>query len=70
METVCFYVVRAEMLWATYSVDGQFCTGVCEEMTWARKAEESPMLEAVARKRLVKTQQAEGLAGTMVKCRD
>jgi hypothetical protein len=36
----------------------QFCTGVCEEGTSAREAEESPLLEAVARERLVKTQQA------------
>jgi hypothetical protein len=32
-----------------------FCTGGCEERTWAREAEESPLLEAVARERLVKT---------------
>jgi hypothetical protein len=36
----------------------QFPTGVCEERTWAREAEESPLLEAVARERLVKTLQA------------
>jgi hypothetical protein len=35
----------------------EFRTGGCEDKTWAREAEESPMLEAVARKRL-KTQQA------------
>jgi hypothetical protein len=34
-----------------------------------REAEESPMLEAVANERLVKTQQAgKGLAGAMVFC--
>jgi hypothetical protein len=38
----------------------QFCTGVCE-------AEESPLLEAIVRERLVKTQQAgKGLAGAVV----
>jgi hypothetical protein len=32
----------------------QLCTGVCKERTWAREAEESPLLEAVAREPLVK----------------
>jgi hypothetical protein len=47
----------------------QFCTGVCEEerqlegsrrseRTSAREADESPLLEAVARERLVNTKQA------------
>jgi hypothetical protein len=36
-------------------VQSQFCKGICEERTWAREAEESPLLEAVTRKRLVKT---------------
>jgi hypothetical protein len=36
----------------------KFCTGGCDKRTWARGAEESPLLEAVARERLVKTQQA------------
>jgi hypothetical protein len=31
----------------------------CEERTWVREAEEPPLLEAVAREQLVKTQQAE-----------
>jgi hypothetical protein len=35
-----------------------FCTGVCEEGTGAREAEESPLLKSVTRKRLVKTLQA------------
>jgi hypothetical protein len=35
----------------------EFCTGVCEERTPAREAEESPLLEDVAKERLVKTQQ-------------
>jgi hypothetical protein len=34
-------------------VPSQYCTGVCEERTWAREAEESLLLEAVARERLV-----------------
>jgi hypothetical protein len=33
----------------------QFCTGGCEKRTRAREAEDSPMLEGVARERLVKT---------------
>jgi hypothetical protein len=44
-----------------------FCTRVCEETTREREAEESPLLEAVARERLVKTQQAgKDFAGAMV----
>jgi hypothetical protein len=31
--------------------------GVCEKRTWARETEESPLLEAAARKRLVKTEE-------------
>jgi hypothetical protein len=33
--------------------------GVCEVRTWVRKAEEYPLLEAVANQRLVKIQQVE-----------
>jgi hypothetical protein len=33
----------------------EFCTGGCEEWTWAREDEESPLLAAAARERLVKT---------------
>jgi hypothetical protein len=36
----------------------EFCTGGCDDRTGGREAEESPLLEAVARERLVKTQQA------------
>jgi hypothetical protein len=36
----------------------RFSTGVCEERNWAHEAEESPLLEAVARGRLVKIQEA------------
>jgi hypothetical protein len=44
------------------SEDSEFCLGGCE-------AEDSPLLEAVARERLVKTQQAgKGLVGAMVIC--
>jgi hypothetical protein len=40
---------------------------VCEERTRAREAEESPLLEAIAKERLVKTQQAgKGLADGVV----
>jgi hypothetical protein len=43
--------------------------GVCEERIWAREDEESPLLEAIARERLVKTQQTgKGLAGAVVIC--
>jgi hypothetical protein len=43
--------------------------GGCEDRTYAREAEESPLSEAAARKRLVKTQQAgKGLAGAVVIC--
>jgi hypothetical protein len=44
------------------AVDRQSCIG-----GWAREAEESPLLEAVAKKRLMKKQQAgKGLAGAIV----
>jgi hypothetical protein len=36
----------------------EFCTGVCEQRTWTREADESSVLEAVARERVMKTQQA------------
>jgi hypothetical protein len=60
----------------------EFCMGVCEEKrqlkgsrhsegTWAREAEEVPLIEAVARERPMKTQQGgEDLAGAVVTCRD
>jgi hypothetical protein len=39
-------------------------TGCCEDRTWAREAEKSPLLEAVARERPMKAQQAgKGLSG-------
>jgi hypothetical protein len=41
----------------------EFCTAVYEKRTWACEAEKSPLLEAVTRKRLVKTlKTGEGLA--------
>jgi hypothetical protein len=50
-------------------VSSQFCIGVCKERTSGCKAEESPLLVAVARERLVKRQQAgKGLSGAMVIC--
>jgi hypothetical protein len=75
LETGCFYVVRAEELsWRLLWRPSEFCTGGYEERTWAREAEESPLLEAVVRERLVKTQQAgKGLMGAArcsVNCED
>jgi hypothetical protein len=55
----------------TNSVVRQLCMGGCEDRTSVRKAEESPMLEAIAREELVKTQQVgKGLAGAVVICGD
>jgi hypothetical protein len=66
------YVVRAEELswrqlgWPSL-VSWEYCTGGCEERTWACEAEESPLLEDYARERLVLTQQAgKDLAGAVV----
>jgi hypothetical protein len=43
--------------------------GGCEDRIRAREAEESPLLEAAARERLMKTQQAgKYLAGAVVIC--
>jgi hypothetical protein len=44
---------------ASLAVGREFCTGFCEDRTCVREAEESPLLKAVARERLMKTQQAE-----------
>jgi hypothetical protein len=50
-------------------VDTKFCTVGCEDRTREREAEEYPLLEAVAKERLVKTQQAgKGLAAAMTIC--
>jgi hypothetical protein len=47
----------------------EFSTGSCEDRSWAREAEESPLLEAVARERLMKPQQAgKDSTGTVVIC--
>jgi hypothetical protein len=35
----------------------EFCSGDCDKSTRAREAKESPLLEAVVRERLLKTQQ-------------
>jgi hypothetical protein len=43
--------------------------GSCEERTSAREAQKSPLLEAAARKRRMKIQQAgNGLVGAVVIC--
>jgi hypothetical protein len=36
----------------------EFCTGSCENRTSELEAEKSPLLEAVVRERLIKTQEA------------
>jgi hypothetical protein len=47
----------------------EFSTGGYDKKTRARKAEESPFLEEVAREELVKSQQpGKGIAGTAVIC--
>jgi hypothetical protein len=47
----------------------ELCKGGCEDRTQKREAEEFSLLEAVARERLVKTQQAgKCLAGVAVIC--
>jgi hypothetical protein len=70
LEKECFYVVNAEELpRRQLERPGQFCTEVCQERTLGREAEESPLLETVAREWLVKTQQdGKGLAGAVVIC--
>jgi hypothetical protein len=51
-------------------IEREFCTGGCEERTSGREAKESQLLEAVARERLVKRQQAgKGLVGAVVICK-
>jgi hypothetical protein len=60
METGCFYVVCARDKVSSI----EFCTGGC-----VRKAEESPLLEAVAREWLEKTRKAgKDLAWCVVIC--
>jgi hypothetical protein len=48
-----------DFLTLTNELREEFCMGDCEDRTWAYEAEESPLLEVVARERLLKTQQAE-----------
>jgi hypothetical protein len=51
------------------SVDRHFRTVGCEDRTWAREAEEYPLLETVARERLVNKQQTgKDLPGAVVIC--
>jgi hypothetical protein len=47
----------------------EFCTGGCQDRISAREAEESPLVEAIARERLMKAQQAgkKGLADAVVR---
>jgi hypothetical protein len=53
----------------TKLVERQFCTGGCEERTSACEAEESPLLEVIARERPVKAQRAgKDFAGAVVIC--
>jgi hypothetical protein len=50
-------------------VGRKICTRGCEDRTSSRETEECPLLKAVARERLVKTEQSgKGLAGIMVIC--
>jgi hypothetical protein len=63
---------EAEKTWRYSWVDSwqEFSTGGFDKRTWAREAEESPVLETVVRERLVKTQHAgESLAGAVVNCK-
>jgi hypothetical protein len=46
----------------------EFCTGVCEERTGAREAEESAMIEGIARERLKTQQTGKDLAGAVLIC--
>jgi hypothetical protein len=54
----------------TKSVVRELCAGDCEDRIRARAAEESLLLEAVAREMVVKTQNAgKGLAGAVGICK-
>jgi hypothetical protein len=58
LETRYFYVVyEEESFWRKFEQSSEFCTWVCEERTWEHDAEESLLLEAVARERLMKSRQ-------------
>jgi hypothetical protein len=48
----------ATSLGVSFQLRDEFCMGSYEDRTWACEAEESPVLEAVAREQLVKIQQA------------
>jgi hypothetical protein len=53
---VCVEEFWKEENWGNQS--NELCTGGYEDRTWVREAEGSPLLEAVTRERLVKTQPA------------
>jgi hypothetical protein len=56
--------IAASLAVICYQLGVEFCTGGCEDKICAREAEEAPLLEAVARERLTKTQEAaERLSG-------
>jgi hypothetical protein len=59
MEELCFLCDRClDAISKGQSQFRDFCKGIYEERAWASEPEEYPLLEAVARERLVKTQQA------------
>jgi hypothetical protein len=66
LKTEYFYVPRYKQ--ETRLELSQLCTGVCEKRTLAQEAEESPLLEAVAKKRLKIQHAGKGLAGAVVIC--
>jgi hypothetical protein len=59
---------KAEKKWRySWVVSWQeFCMGGCEDRTWGREDEESPLLDAVARERLITQQAGKGLAGAVM----
>jgi hypothetical protein len=63
---------ESEKRWRYIWVDSwqEISTGGCDKRTWGWESEEFPLLEAVARERLIKTQQAgKSLAGAVVICK-
>jgi hypothetical protein len=50
--------VKWPLAWSSSQLRVEFCTTGCEDRTWVREAEEYSLLEAVARERLRKTEQA------------
>jgi hypothetical protein len=54
----------------TFRLRIEFCTGGCQDRSWAREAEEFPLLETVARERMIKAKQAgKSLADAVVICK-